>query len=216
MIFFYQFLFLILTYAISAIPFGLVLAKFFAKTDIRELGSKNIGATNVARILGKKLGFATLILDGLKGAAMIIIGRFTFVQSNYLHMFLVLVAAVAVIGHIYPVYLNFKGGKGVATTIAVLLALDISTGFLVTCFWIMSFCLFRVSSIASLLAIFSSIVLSSVYEAPIEQIILCWFLFIIVLIRHKENIIRLLTGEEKPFAKNRPIHDSRTSVFKPQ
>lgn len=203
MIFFYQFLFLALTYAIASIPFGLVLAKFFAKTDIRKLGSKNIGATNVARVVGKKLGFITLMLDGLKGAVMIIIARFSFTQSNYLHVFLVLVAAISVLGHIYPVYLKFKGGKGVATTIAVLLALDFSTGFLVICFWIMFFCLFRISSVASILAIFSSIILSSKYDAPIEQIALCWFLFSIVLIRHKENIFRLLTGKEASFAKNK-------------
>ncbi len=195
----YQFLFLIITYAVSAIPFGLVLAKVFAKKDVRELGSKNIGATNVARVVGKKLGFATLILDGFKGAVMVIIARFSFAEIDHLHLFLVLVSAVAVLGHVYPVYLRFKGGKGVATAIAVLFALDFKIGFLVTAFWIMSFCIFRISSVSSLIAIFSSIILSSHYEAPVEQIWLCWFLFILVLARHKENIIRLLTGEEKAF-----------------
>ncbi len=193
----YQFLFLVLTYLISSIPFGLVLAKVFAKTDIRELGSKNIGATNVTRILGKKLGFFTLILDGLKGALMVIIARFSFYDFNDLHLFLVLVAAVAVLGHIYPIYLNFKGGKGVATAIAVIFALDPSIGFLMICFWILSFSLFKISSISSLIAIFSSIILSWSYESPISQIIFCWFLFFLILIRHKENIVRLLTGEEK-------------------
>ena len=193
----YQFLFLVLTYLISSIPFGLVLAKVFAKTDIRELGSKNIGATNVTRILGKKLGFFTLILDGLKGALMVIIARFSFYDFNDLHLFLVLVAAFAVLGHIYPIYLNFKGGKGVATAIAVLFALDPSIGFLMICFWILSFSLFKISSVSSLIAIFSSIIISWSYESPISQIIFCWFLFFLILIRHKENIVRLLTGEEK-------------------
>lgn len=193
----YLILFLILTYAIAAIPFGLVLAKIFAKKDIREFGSKNIGATNVARVIGKKLGFATLILDGLKGAIMLIIARFSFYEISNLHLVLVLVGAVAVLAHVYPIYLNFKGGKGVATAIAVLFALDSNVGFLVICFWIMTFCLFRISSIASILAIFSSIILSSTYEAPTSQIFFCWFLFILILVRHKENLIRLLTGEEK-------------------
>ena len=192
-----QFLFLVLTYAIAAIPFGLVLAKTFAKKDIRQFGSKNIGATNVARVIGKKLGFATLILDGLKGAVMVIIARFSFYESENLHLILVVVAAVAVLAHVYPIYLNFKGGKGVATAIAVLFALDPSVGFLSVCFWIMSFCLFRISSVSSIISIFSSIILSSSFEAPASQVYFCWFLSILILVRHKENIVRLLTGEEK-------------------
>lgn len=203
MILLYQFLFLALTYSISAIPFGLVLAKLCGKIDIREVGSKNIGATNVTRILGKKLGFLTLLLDGLKGAVMVIIARFNFAEVENLHLFLALVSAVAVVAHIYPVYLRFKGGKGVATSIATLFAIDFKVGFLVTCFWIMSFFLFRISSVSSLLAIFSSIILSMHYEAPSSQIALCLFLSILILIRHKENIIRLLTGEEKSFAANK-------------
>jgi glycerol-3-phosphate acyltransferase PlsY len=195
----YQLLFLGLTYAIAAIPFGLVLAKIFAKKDIREFGSKNIGATNVARVIGKKLGFATLILDGLKGAIMVIIARFTFYELQNLHLFLVLVATVAVLGHVYPIYLNFKGGKGVATAIAVLFALNVSVGFLVICFWILSFCLFRISSISSIIAIFSSIIISTSLGAPGSQIAFCWFLSLLILVRHKKNIARLITGEEKKF-----------------
>jgi acyl phosphate:glycerol-3-phosphate acyltransferase len=200
MIFFSEFVFLIVTYFVSAIPFGLVIAKLCAQVDIRQVGSKNIGATNVTRILGKKLGFITLILDGLKGAVMVIIARFTFSEISNLHLFLAIVSAVAVVAHVYPIYLNFKGGKGVATAIATLFALDFATGFLVMCFWILSFCLFRISSISSILAIFSSIVISSKFDAGTSQIILCWFLAILILVRHKENIIRLLTGEEKSFA----------------
>jgi len=194
---FYQILFLILTYLIAAIPFGLIIAKLSAGKDIRQLGSKNIGATNVARVLGKKLGFITLICDGAKGAIMVIIARFGFYDVNHLHVFLVLVGSIAVAAHIYPIYLEFKGGKGVATAIAVLFALDPVVGFLVICFWIMTFSLCRTSSIASLVAIFSAIIFSSAYSAPTEQMAFCWFLFILISLRHKENIVRLLTGEEK-------------------
>lgn len=197
MIFFFQLIYLVLTYFIAAIPFGLVLTKTFAGKDIREHGSKNIGATNVTRIAGKKLGFFTLILDGLKGAIMLMIARFAFYESSFLHLFLVLVAATAVVGHIYPIYLNYKGGKGVATSIATLLALDFTVGFLVICFWIMFFMLWRISAIASMIAIFSSIILSWAYNAPASQIIFCVFLFILIVIRHKENIARMLMGEEK-------------------
>jgi glycerol-3-phosphate acyltransferase PlsY len=200
MIFLKEFAFLLLTYAVAAIPFGLVLAKIFGKIDIREKGSKNIGATNVARVLGKKLGFLTLILDGLKGAIMVIIARFSFSEIEGLHIFLVLVSAVAVIGHVYPIYLQFKGGKGVATALAVLFALDFGVGILATSFWIMTFCLFRISSISSLVAIFSSIIISSHFDAPASQILLCGFLSVLILVKHKENIIRILTGKEKSFS----------------
>ncbi len=196
---FYQIIFLALTYFIAAIPFGLVLTKAATGKDVRQFGSKNIGATNVTRVAGKKVGFLTLILDGLKGAIMVIVARFSFYDVSNLHLFLVLVGGIAVIGHIYPIYLDFKGGKGVATAIAVLFALDFHIGFLAVCFWIMSFCLFRVSSISSLVAIFSSIILSSIYGAPSSQIAFCWLLFLLILFRHKENIMRLLTGEEKKF-----------------
>jgi glycerol-3-phosphate acyltransferase PlsY len=196
MTFIYQTLFLIATYFISAIPFGLVLTKIFAHKDVREFGSKNIGATNVVRVAGKKLGFFTLVLDGLKGAVMVIIARFTFFDASYLHLYLILVGFVAVLAHVYPIYLDFKGGKGVATTIAVLFALDFTVGFLVTCFWIMFFSLFRVSAVASMLAIFSSILLSITYEAPPEQIVFCVALLVLSVVRHKENIERLLLGKE--------------------
>src|SRR3989338_2181706 len=110
MIYFCQLLFLIVTYFIAAIPFGLILTKKYLGKDIRESGSGNIGATNVARIAGKKLGVLTLLLDAFKGMIMVIAARFFFFESQFLHLFLVLVCAVAVLGHIYPIYLKFKGG----------------------------------------------------------------------------------------------------------
>jgi glycerol-3-phosphate acyltransferase PlsY len=201
MIFFYQFLFLVFAYLISSIPFGLVLVKKYRQIDIRQHGSKNIGATNVMRLAGKKLAFLTLILDGFKGSMMIIIARFVFFDVNNLHLFLVIIGAVCVLGHIYSVYLNFKGGKGVATAIAVLLALDFAVGMLAICFWIMSFCAFRISSVSSLIAIFSTIILSSAYGAPSSQIIFCLTLFILIFVRHRENILRIMTGEENKFKK---------------
>ncbi len=196
MIFLYLIIFLIVTYFVAAIPFGLVLTKYFLKKDVRESGSGNIGATNVTRVAGKKLGALTLLLDGLKGMLMVIIGRFLFQSVDNLHLFLALVSLVAVLGHIYPIYLNYKGGKGVATAIAVLLALDPAVGFLTIVFWIMSFLMFRISAVASLIAILSSIILSYHYEAPFSQIALCIILSIIIIIRHKENIMRLILGEE--------------------
>lgn len=199
MIFLCQFLFLILTYLIAAIPFGLVLTKLFAKKDVRKFGSGNIGATNVVRVAGKKIGLLTLILDGIKGAIMVIAARFAFQDANNLHLFLVIVGAVAVLAHVYPVYLKFKGGKGVATTIAILLTLDFNIGLMVIGCWIILFAIFRTASISSILGIFSSIILSAYYQAPTSQILFCCFLFVIILIRHKENITRLISGQEKKF-----------------
>ncbi len=199
MTFLYQFLFLVLTYLIAAIPFGLVLTKIFAKKDVREFGSGNIGATNVVRVAGKKIGLLTLILDGFKGAIMVVIARFTFADASGLHIFLVLVGMVAVIAHVYPVYLNFKGGKGVATTLAVLLAHDLNIGLSVIGIWALTFAIFRTSSISSIAAIFSSIILSICYGTSISQILFCIFLFALILYRHKENLERLIAGKEKKF-----------------
>ena len=197
MIYFYQLIFLIATYLICAIPFGLLFSKIFAKTDIRNLGSGNIGATNVTRILGKKLVIFTLLCDSGKGMIMVIIGRFTFVEADGLHNFLVLVSLVGICAHIFPIYLNFKGGKGIATTIGCLIALDFNVGMLAIFFWILSFMAFRISAVASLIAIFSTTIFSTAYDAPILQIIFCWIIFAIIFYKHKENIIRILTGEEK-------------------
>lgn len=193
----HQLLYLIITYLIASIPFGLLFGKIFAKVDIRDFGSKNIGATNATRILGKKIGVATLIFDSGKGMILVIIGRFSFVDSSNLHLFLVIVSFVSIVAHIYPIYLKFKGGKGIATTIGTILALDFSVGLLAICFWILTFMAYKVSALASLVAVFSTTIFSTAYDAPLSQIILCWVVFILVFIRHRENIMRILTGEEK-------------------
>lgn len=194
---FYQFLYLILTYFIASIPFGLLFGKIFAKTDIRNFGSKNIGATNATRVLGKKIGVATLICDAGKGAFLVIIGRFSFPDSGNLHLFLVAISFISICAHIYPIYLKFQGGKGIATTIGTILALDFSVGMLAICFWIMTFIAFRISAVASLVAVFSTTIFSTAYDAPFSQIVFCWLVFVIVFFRHRENILRILTGEEK-------------------
>jgi len=197
MMLFYQILYLIISYLICSIPFGLIFGKIFAKTDIRQHGSKNIGATNATRILGKKIGFATLIFDSGKGMIMVIIARFSFFEADHLHLFLVLVSLTSICGHIYPIYLKFNGGKGVATSIGSILALDFSVGILAICFWILTFASFRISAIASLVAIFSTTIFSTAYDAPFSQIVFCWVISLIIFIKHKENIMRILTGEER-------------------
>jgi glycerol-3-phosphate acyltransferase PlsY len=201
MTYFYQFLFLIFTYLIAAIPFGLVLAKLFGKEDLRLSGSGNIGATNAARVLGKRFGLATLILDGLKGALMVILARYIFADAAHLSVFLCLVAAIAVAAHIFPVYINFKGGKGVATTLAVLLVLNPVIGLFAVMAWAIVFVFTRTSAIASLSAIIMTTGYCLYSRALTEQILLCIFLAVLIFIRHKENIDRLLKGEEHKFGK---------------
>lgn len=200
---FYQFLFLVLTYFIAAIPFGLVLAKACGKQDIRESGSGNIGATNVARVLGKKFGLATLILDGLKGAIMVVIARFAFGDIRYLSVFLALVALVAVVAHIYPIYLKFKGGKGVATTFAVLLVINPAIGLVTCAAWLIIFAITRISAIAALGAIgvapLYAIYLYVNQSALKVDILLCLLLAILIFIRHKENILRIKAKKENKF-----------------
>lgn len=190
-----QIIFLLITYLISSVAFGLFLGKIFAKIDIREHGSKNIGATNVARVINKKLGLATLLLDGLKGGAMVIIARLIFYNSDNLEIFLIIVAAIAVIGHIFPIYLKFKGGKGVATSIATIIALDPYIGVAISLIWIVAFILFRISAISSLMAIFSAIIISIFYNSMAYNIFY-FLLFLLILYRHKENITRLIKGSE--------------------
>jgi glycerol-3-phosphate acyltransferase PlsY len=201
MIYLYQLLFLVLTYFVAAIPFGLVLAKAFGKQDIREAGSGNIGATNVARVLGKKLGLATLILDGVKGAVMVIIARYLFADVRLLSVFLSLVGAVAVLAHIFPYYLQFKGGKGVATTLAVLLAINPIIGLL-SCFsWLIIFIFTKTSAIASLSSMLMTVGFTFYYNAFPEEILLAIFLAVLIFTRHRENIDRILKGTEPKFRK---------------
>jgi glycerol-3-phosphate acyltransferase PlsY len=190
-------LFLIITYFICSISFGLILTKIFTNQNLRELGSKNIGATNVSRVAGKKLGIATLILDGLKGAIMVIIARFSFDHSGNHNIFLTLVALVAVLGHSYSFYLKFNGGKGVATAIAVILAINPLVGIFTMLIWLLSFFIYSTSSIASLSSMLLAIFFGLYASAPIEQIFLFIALFALITIRHKENIDRLMKGEEK-------------------
>ncbi len=189
-------LFLITTYLIASIPFGLVISKIFKKKDVRSYGSKNIGATNVARVLGKKLGFLTLMLDASKGAVMVILAGVIFANSPHVVNILALTAFISVIGHVFSIYLKFKGGKGVATAIAVILVINPLLGTVMVVMWLLIFSATKISAIASLLSILM-VSLFSVYDkVAIEQIALYLSLLIIIAIRHKENIIRIKNGKE--------------------
>lgn len=193
---FYQLTFIFFTYLVAAIPFGLVLSLTIAKKDIRKLGSGNIGATNVTRNCGKLLGFLTLILDGLKGAIMVILAQACFGKAANFEVFVSVVGAAAVIGHIFPVYLKCKGGKGVATTIAVLVAINPFVGLFTCLSWLAIFIFTRTVSIASIAAILSTLGFVFYIGETNSQILLVTLLAFLIVVRHLENIKRILNNEE--------------------
>lgn len=179
----------ILSYLLGSIPFGFLLTKLAGYGDIRSIGSGNIGATNVLRTGNKKLAILTLLLDGGKGAAAVLLVRYAFPDVAPL-------AGMAVLaGHIFPVWLDFKGGKGVATAIGVLTALSWQVGVCVMCIWIIIAYASRYSSLASLLSLgLAPALVISFGEG--EWMWLAVSMFMLVVWKHTENIQRLLTNKE--------------------
>jgi len=189
-------------YFISAIPFGLILAKVFGGVDIRKAGSGNIGATNVLRvlkekdpILAKKLSIATLVLDALKGALIVLIAKALGANQGVLWT----IAVLSVIGHCFSPFLKFEGGKGVATSLGVFLVmLPIETIIAVTVWFIVGKVL-KISSISSLIALVVFIASSYIVHPKLPEIEVhtpIWIIAFIVLYKHIPNIIRLLKKEE--------------------
>ena len=176
-------------YALGSIPVGLLLARFFGHGDIRAIGSGNIGATNVLRTGNKPLAAATLLLDGAKGAAAVLLAALYGPD-------LALAAGIAaVIGHVAPVWLLFRGGKGVATSLGVLLAIDWRLGLIACAVWLAAAAIFRYSSLAALIALVSAPGFG--YLLAGRQLTeLAALLAAIVVIKHSANIRRLLSGRE--------------------
>ena len=180
-------------YLLGSIPFGLVLTRLAGLGDIREVGSGNIGATNVLRTGNKPLAAATLLLDSGKGAAAALI--FThFVADSGSHAGLI-AGGMAIVGHNFPVWLKFKGGKGVATTLGVLLAVSWPVGLAACATWVLAAIVFRYSSLAALLGL-SLAPLYGWLLADIRVALLAAFLALLAIWRHSDNIRRLLNGEE--------------------
>jgi glycerol-3-phosphate acyltransferase PlsY len=182
----------VLAYLIGTIPFGLLLTRLAGYGDIRAIGSGNIGATNVLRTGNKGLAALTLLLDGAKGAAAV---PLAMLFGPALPM-AAIGAVAAVLGHLFPPWLGFRGGKGVATTLGALLALAWPVGLLVCATWLVAAFLFRYSSLAALIAA----VLAPVYAYLLGlEPIFVWciaLLAVMVVLRHHENIRRLLAGTE--------------------
>ena len=176
------------SYLLGSIPFGLVLTKIFLKKDIREIGSGNIGTTNVLRTGKKSLAVATLLLDLLKGYFSIVI---TFIYFDNLISYS---ALICFIGHIFPVWLKFKGGKGVATYLGVILALSYKFFLIFGITWLVLSFLFRYASLSSIIS--SLIVFVYSYFFINNFSLILFIFFVIIIYTHRENIVRLKNSEE--------------------
>jgi acyl phosphate:glycerol-3-phosphate acyltransferase len=183
------------SYLLGSVPFGFLLARTRG-IDIRATGSGNIGATNVSRSLGKRLGALVLALDALKGALPIVAVRGLGLDQSVDPFVLTACGVAAISGHCFPVWLRFRGGKGVATTFGVFLAVDpLSMGLCMALFAAL-YAIFRVASVGSLAAALTLPALMWALDRPDEAVILAIISSAIIVIKHRANIGRLLRGEE--------------------
>ena len=179
----------IISYLMGSIPFGLILTKVFLKKDIREIGSGNIGATNALRTGNKLIGYSTLILDVLKAVIPVLYIKINFPDAVYIS------ALCTFIGHVFPVWLKFKGGKGVATYVGILFSLNIFFGLVFGICWLMIFFISKYSSLASLIGSLSIPVYILILKG-LENIFFYVIMFILIFFTHRENIKRLKNKEE--------------------
>lgn len=177
------------SYFLGSIPFGFILTKIFLKQDIRETGSGNIGATNVLRTGNKFLAILTLVLDFLKGYMTIII------TLKYFNDLILLSALICLLGHIFSIWLKFKGGKGVATYLGILLALSVNYFLIFIIVWVSILLIFKYSSLSSILATFGIFIYEYFF---LENNILSFLFisFIIILYAHRSNILKLINKTE--------------------
>ena len=179
----------IISYLMGSIPFGLILSKIFLKKDIREIGSGNIGATNALRTGNKIIGYTTLFFDILKAILPVFYVKIYFPELVYVSSLCVF------LGHVFPIWLKFKGGKGVATYLGILFALNIYFSLIFIISWFVTFGLSKYSSLASLVASIS-IPIYLLFSSQFNQVIFFTIMFILIFFTHRENIKRLKNKEE--------------------
>ena len=182
-------LIIIISYLLGSLPFGFLLTKIFLKRDIRIIGSGNIGATNVLRTGNKLIGYATLILDILKAVIPVIFVKIYFTEYLYISSLCVF------LGHVFPVWLKFKGGKGVATYVGILCCLNIYLGIGFGIIWFITFLIFKYSSLSSLLGSLS-IPIFNYFILKEEVFFFFIIMFVLIFFTHRENIKRLLNRNE--------------------
>ena len=183
------FLIFFLSYISGSIPFGFILTKLFLNKDIRNIGSKNIGATNVLRTGNKFYATLTLFLDILKGVAPIIITNYYFPDLIYIS------GLMAFLGHIFPVWMKFKGGKGVATYLGILFALSLKLGLFFCISWVLVVLISKYSSLSSIIASLI-IFFISFLEGSFELNSYLFITFVIILYTHRKNIVRIKNKTE--------------------
>ena len=177
-----------ISYLLGSIPFGLLLTKFFLNKDIRNIGSGNIGATNVLRSGSRLIGYTTLILDILKAIVPVIYIKFNhadFIYISSLSVFL---------GHVFPIWLKFKGGKGVATYVGILFSINLIYGLFFGITWLLIFLISKYSSLASLVGSLSIPIYLLIFNE--NQILFFVIMFVLIFYTHRENIKRLKNKEE--------------------
>ena len=179
----------IVCYLMGSIPFGFILTKIFLKKDIRKIGSGNIGATNALRTGNKIIGYSTLILDILKAVVPVI-------YVKIFHQDLLYIASLCTfLGHVFPIWLKFKGGKGVATYVGILFAINFYLGIVFTISWFVTFFVSKFSSLSSLIGALSVPVYLLILT-QIDQVIFFTIMFVLIFFTHRENIKRLKNKEE--------------------
>ena len=177
------------SYFLGSIPFGLIITKIFLNQDIRNVGSGNIGTTNVLRTGKKSLAIATLIFDILKGYVSVV------VTLKYFNDLIYFSALICFIGHIFPVWLKFKGGKGVATYLGIILALSFKFGIIFGITWLIISFIFKYSSLASMIGALIVFAYSTILDNTTLSVFL-FISFVIILYTHRENIVRLKDSKE--------------------
>ena len=178
----------ILSYLMGSIPFGFILTKIFLKKDIRDIGSGNIGATNALRTGNKSLGYGTLFLDVIKAVIPVI-----YVKLNYPD-YIFIASLCAFLGHVFPIWLKFKGGKGIATYVGILFSINLTIGFVFIGVWFFTFLISKYSSLSSLLGSLSVPIYLFFFTS--QNLVFFSIMFILIVYTHRENVKRLKNKEE--------------------
>ena len=185
----------IAAYLIGSIPMGLIFGKLFWKKDLRQYGSHNIGATNAWRVLGRKAGLLIFIFDFLKGQLGVLLGACMFASPGAM----VVGGLFAMLGHMFPIFIGFKGGKGVATGLGVIASLMPKVTLIVMIVWLVLTLITRYVSVASIVAAVLTPILAAVFNEPLIYFLFGLVAAVVIVFRHRENIQRLKAGRENKF-----------------
>lgn len=189
-------LFTIIAYLIGSIPTGYLIVKIKKNEDIRNIGSGSTGATNVKRVLGKKWFFIVMFLDAIKGAVPVLLSNYFVTKYFSIGLAPVLSAIAVLLGHSKPVFLNFKGGKSVASGVGTILALCFPVGIIIAIIWSIITYISKYVSLGSIIALALSPVLMYLFKQPIAYTVYCSLGALYIIWLHRENIVRLINGNE--------------------